>query len=62
MYSMTLGGGIETRVNSWFSILMDIGWKHTFTTYVDAEFMRGREEDTMAGRLVILFEILNGSD
>ena len=55
--SMTLGAGVETRVNSWFSFLMDIGWKHTFTTYVDEDFMRVREADTMAGRLMLMFSV-----
>jgi hypothetical protein len=57
--SMTLGAGVEARVNSWFSFLMDIGWKHTFTAYVDEDFMRVREADTMTGRLMLMFEIMN---
>ncbi len=57
MHGMTVAAGLEARVNSWFSLLMDVGWKHTFTAYVDEDFMRVREADTMSAQLRLMFKI-----
>jgi hypothetical protein len=39
---------------------MDIGWKHTFTDYVNEDFMRVRELDTMTARLTLLATVVDG--
>lgn len=59
--SMTLGVGVEARVNSWFSFLVDFGWRHTFTALVDAEFMHAHETDVLAGKLLLQFGIFNNA-
>jgi hypothetical protein len=59
VHGMSVAAGLEARVNSWFSFLIDVGWKHTFTAYVDEDFMRVREADTMTGRLMLMFEIMD---
>lgn len=59
--TFTLGAGVEARVNSWFSFLMDIGLKQTIGRYVEEEFMRVREADVLTGKILLLFHVFGKS-
>lgn len=57
--SMALGIGVESRINTWFSLLAEIGWQHTFTSCIDADFMRVSKPDVLVGKIILLFEVLH---
>jgi hypothetical protein len=60
MHAVYLAAGLEARVNPWFSFIMDIGWKHTFSSYMNEDFMRVRELDTMTARLTLMATVVDG--
>ncbi|MCZ7558462.1 MAG: hypothetical protein M5R41_18905 [Bacteroidia bacterium] len=60
VHAMSVTIGLETRANPWFSFVVDLGWRHTFTDYVNEDFMRVRELDTITGRLTLMATVVEG--